>query len=126
MIIKILKNVSGSTLQILNRDIENNDSYDIPSHLWLELSGDAEIRTLVEDEDIIVNDGTNDLDITEGLNHLSKFQEDSAGAANFSYEFIDEAESIKLPFGQQMTTYGAIDIEGVFDIEGTCIILDEE
>lgn len=63
MIKKILKNVSGQTLQILNRSIADGEQYDIPHGQWGKLADDTIIPSLISSEDIIVNNGVQDLSI---------------------------------------------------------------
>lgn len=67
---KIITNNSGSTQQILNRDIPNTQSYDIPPHLWFELSSDETIHSLILSEDYVVNDGSQDLEPDVGHAHV--------------------------------------------------------
>lgn len=69
---RILKNVSGGSLQLLNRDIDDGQQYDIPAHLWLELIDDEPIQALVTSGDLIVNDGDEDLSANAGLLHLKQ------------------------------------------------------
>lgn len=68
--IKIIRNESGSTKQILNRDIADGSSYEIPTHLWLELSRDPDIESFIISGDYIVNDGVDDLISSVGLVHV--------------------------------------------------------
>ncbi|HLD91717.1 MAG TPA: hypothetical protein VI911_12020 [Patescibacteria group bacterium] len=50
---------------------------------------------------------------------------EEASIDNFSYDVVDEDSIITIPAGQQMIVDEAIDIEGVLDIEGKCVILGE-
>jgi len=67
---KILKNNSGDTLQILRRELADQESYDIPKYFWDELSDKEDIKSLVSSGDIIVNNGEEDLDSVVGLEHI--------------------------------------------------------
>lgn len=67
---KIIKNISGSQIQILNRLVDNNDQYNVPQNLWLELAENTIIQTLVSSGDFIVNNGEKDLSVQAGLLHL--------------------------------------------------------
>jgi len=67
---KIIQNVSGTTKQILNRDVANGDSYDVPPHLWSELAIDTEIHNAVTAEEYIINNEMVDLVAEVGLAHL--------------------------------------------------------
>lgn len=80
--IKRLYNKSGSVMSILNRDVANNEYYEIPKHQLLELAGDiynnGPVSQAIESRDIWVNNGTCDiLNITEAKNYcvsLSPFR----------------------------------------------------
>lgn len=76
---KILKNNSGQLLTLLGVQVEDQSQYDVPSHKWLELRGQLtnqeEIYTRINNGEIIVNDGNNDLSISQGLIHLEQFQD---------------------------------------------------
>jgi len=73
-IYKIIRNASGEMRRILNRDVLNEESYDVPSGQWMKLYMDDEIRSYISSGDYIVNDGTRDLSAEEGLVHIDKFQ----------------------------------------------------
>lgn len=83
-VVKIIKNISGTEAQILNRQISNNSSYNVPSHLWLELAEDNDIITKVTSGLFVVNNGTSDLSVSEGISHIKRFQFDSADKISFS------------------------------------------
>lgn len=68
---KIIRNESGDTYQIINRDIANGSSYDIEPNFWLEAANATTLHSSVLSEDLIVNDGTNDLPPTVGVAHLT-------------------------------------------------------
>lgn len=100
---RIIKNLSGSTKQILNRDIDNGDQYDIPSHLWLELIDNTEIHTLIATGDYIVNDGEYDLPIRQAiglirfnqsvvLEHYTLVQEDGELIGNGQKLFLHDED----------------------------------
>lgn len=67
---KIIKNQSGLTKQILNKDVEDGSEYNVPSNLWLELAEDIVISDLVDSEDFVVNDGSMDLPANVGHSHI--------------------------------------------------------
>jgi len=83
-IVKIIRNESGETRQILNRDVANGDSYDVPAYLWFELYLNSEISDNVDTEDYVVNDGTQDLASDIGKKHLALFQPDSADSITYN------------------------------------------
>lgn len=68
-IVKIIKNISESTITILGVDLSPQAIYTIPSCKWDKLRDSSDIITLIDSETIILNDGTNDLSI-EGSKHL--------------------------------------------------------
>jgi len=67
---KIIKNQSGSTQQILNRDVANGDQYEIPSGHWNDLSINSDIISKINSKDYVVNDGNVDLNSTVALAHI--------------------------------------------------------
>lgn len=69
---KIIKNLSGSTQQIINRVINNNDSYDVAPNFWLDLAKDSDVISKVTSGDYVINDGTSDLSVSDGLYHIQK------------------------------------------------------
>ena len=73
-IIKRLKNNSGNSKFILSRYVDNNDYYNIPVHLWLQVNDDETIREDIVSGNLIVNNGTLDLSVSDGLDWLSKFE----------------------------------------------------
>lgn len=83
VIIKIIKNVSGSTQQIVNADVANNGSFNISPELWLAASNDSDLRTKITNGTLVVNNGTSDLSANEGLIHLDRFQFDDAENITF-------------------------------------------
>lgn len=82
-ITKIIRNTSGSDKQVLRRSLADGESYEIPYHLWLELADSDSIATDVTSGDLVVNDGTSDLSVTEGLELIQRFHFDYAGKVAF-------------------------------------------
>lgn len=74
LIRKIIRNNSGSTVNILNRQIVSGDSYEVSPNHWLKLYESSEIRDKVVSGDFIVNNGSGDLTVSEALKHLQIFQ----------------------------------------------------
>lgn len=72
--IKIIRNESGITKQILNRDVANGDSYNIAQHLWLELANADSIHTEITNGNYIVNNGSEDLSPEVGLVHIQNIE----------------------------------------------------
>lgn len=90
-LIKRLKNISGNTLQILNRDIAHNSYYEIPEQLWWELANDASTSAAVSAGQIIVNDGSQDLTIDDALRLIKRYQD--VEALDVSYDNSDSGLS---------------------------------
>lgn len=58
---RIIKNLSGVTKQILNRDVPHNSEYDVPPHFWSELAIETEIQSFLNSGDYVLNNGTEDM-----------------------------------------------------------------
>jgi hypothetical protein len=71
---KIVRNESGSTIQILNREMADTESYDVPPHMWAELAFDSDLHSLVTSGDFVINDGNVDLIAPVGLAHIQNIQ----------------------------------------------------
>lgn len=82
-IIKIIKNLSGSTQQIINADVANNGSFIIPVELWFMAANDIDLRAKINSGQFVVNDGTSDLSASDGILHIDRFQFDSANKITF-------------------------------------------
>lgn len=69
---KILKNNTENTLQILNKDVASQDSYDVPPNQWIKLMHCENIGLLISNSSIIVNDGIENLNPTRGELHINR------------------------------------------------------
>jgi hypothetical protein len=67
---KIIKNRSGQELKILGVYVPDQGEYEVPPNKWLELSGKEDIIELIEAEDIIINNGIEDLPIDVASMHV--------------------------------------------------------
>lgn len=94
-IIKRLKNNSGSTKFILSRDVDDQAYYNIPVNLWLQVNNDTDITDDIVAGDLIVNNGTDDLNVTDGLNWLSKFGTKNIEVDDQGRQIVRRATSIK-------------------------------
>lgn len=83
-LVKILKNNSGAEKQILNRMVPDAGSFTIPTYHWLELASDGGIAADIASGSLVVNDGSNDLSIAEGLELVQRFQFDSSEKITFN------------------------------------------
>ena len=97
---RIIKNESGASAQILNRDIDDGASYDVPTHLWLELSGDSSIHDLITSGDFVVNDGDEDLSAEAGFLHAQ-------GRLNEAHEPIQFSPPIGINAPEAVALNGA-------------------
>jgi len=82
-ITKIVKNVSGSTQQIINADVANNGTFNIPVELWFMAANDTTLITKINNGQFIINDGTSDLSAANGVLHIERFQFDSSNKISF-------------------------------------------
>ena len=64
---KILKNKSGDTLNILNKEVANNGEYILPAGQWMKLRDSTATLALIESGYVVVNNGAVDLSSGEGL-----------------------------------------------------------
>lgn len=121
-LIKIIKNVSGNKLSFLKKDIDNNEEYEIPSNLWLELIGNQDIYDKVENSQIIVSDGTSYLSIEKAIDHLNKTQVD---ILNFPKRYVVEEIVIRQEEEMILSDFTDIEENGCLDINGILTILGE-
>lgn len=123
VIIKRLKNNSGSNKFVLTRTISDGEYIDIPYKLWSEVLDDNDIISDVNGNILIVNNGTVDLDSSDGIIHLNKFQE-SIGD-NFSYNILEGTDIITIPNKQQMIKHDMSCLEGDSEliIQGELVII---
>ncbi|NJO48140.1 MAG: hypothetical protein HC840_00330 [Leptolyngbyaceae cyanobacterium RM2_2_4] len=81
---KIIKNISGSTRQILNRSLAHNESYEIPYSQWMK-AGDSELLAADITAGLVqVSDGTNTYSAAAGVAYLKKFEIINASDVPFS------------------------------------------
>lgn len=108
---KIIRNVSGADRQVINRVLANNESFTIPYHLWLECASNTTLAADISAGNLIVNDGTSDLSIAEGLELIQRFQFDSANKISFDnttndfistnvQDAIEEAQDTAIAFSR--------------------------
>lgn len=83
-LIKRLKNNSGSKLQILNRDTQHGEYYDVPYNKWLEAAESSTLESLIQSGSIVVNDGSSDLNASDGVELVKRFQFDAANKISFN------------------------------------------
>lgn len=76
-IVKILKNVSGTTRNVLNRQLANNESYTLPHNQWAKLAIHDSTLADIAAGLVVVNNGTSNLSISAGLAHILKYDTSS-------------------------------------------------
>jgi hypothetical protein len=104
-LIKILKNNSGAELQILNRQVANADSYNVPYGQFTKLADSEYIVTLVTSGGIIVNNGTLDLASSDAIAYLKLMEAPSPG---MSFSKVDTY--LEVPINRQMIVYQEIEM----------------
>lgn len=70
--IKILKNVSQNVVTVMGREFAPGESKEILPHLFLELMYNSDMKSLVSNGTIVVNNGIQDLQPTDGVIHLER------------------------------------------------------
>lgn len=100
-ITKRIKNDSGADVFILTRVVADQAYYDVPYKLWVEILDDEDLLASVALGDLVVNDGTSDLDTVDGVAWLKRFQ------ANEPAE-IDLDSNIGKTFQVEFTRSGSV------------------
>ena len=118
---KILKNNSGQELQILNRQVPDGDQYNVPYGQFAKLADSTYIEGLVNIGDIIVNNGTLDLNGASAISYLKLMEAPSPG---MSYSVVDTY--LEIPVNRQMLVYQEIEIpiSQELTLEGDLILLE--
>lgn len=75
MIVKRLKNNTPDSKYILTRTIEPSQYYDLPFRLWVEALDNEDIIQDIKDQVIVVNNGVEDLNVSDGLHLINQFQD---------------------------------------------------
>lgn len=123
MITKFIKNITGSNLQVLNRDLEPTEIWEIPVNLWAELYEDSKIVSdLTAGFVEISTDGITALSFDAAVKLIQQFQEDSAG---FGQRFVINDVNIKSNEEMIISDITEITVTGCLDIEGMLTILGE-
>lgn len=72
-IIKILRNVSGATRNVLNRQLADAESYTIPYSQWTKLADHTITLDDITAGYVVVNNGTVDLSVTDAFKLIKRF-----------------------------------------------------
>ena len=68
--IKSLRNVSGVTKQVLNVQLAHTETYTIPAGQFDKAADSLALRNMILAEEVIVNDGSDDLEPSVGIAHI--------------------------------------------------------
>lgn len=94
---KRIKNNTGSTIEILGATIAPTEYYEIPYQHHIRWASYSPLRALIQSQDIVVNDGTNDLTVDQGLVHIDTFPGDAnkIGGKPVSVASVTDAQLLK-------------------------------
>jgi len=122
----IIKNNSGSTQELEDFGIEilNGDQIDLTNYFaYDEIGGSRELKDKVDSGDLVVNDGTNDLSATDGVEyltleniknvsdeHYTKTELQGDGTAQIHWNNITNAPSFGSPTWDDPVKYRVLDI----------------
>lgn len=80
---KIVKNDSGSEKTWAGITLADQETYEVPAVYWAAWILDPTIIADITSGDLVVNDGTTDLSVSEGLNWIKLYQSDRAEDLSF-------------------------------------------
>ena len=127
MIIKILKNTTQTDIILINMLIPKDEQVDIEPTMWAKLLQNGKVFEYINNGTLILNNGTNDLDIPSALRHIALFQseENVSVAPHFSFRKILSGVTVTVPEEEQMIEYQEICIAntGELNIEGEVVII---
>lgn len=72
-IVKILRNVSGATRNVLNRETLDGESFTVPYTQWIKLTEHTPTLDDITAGLVIVNDGTVDLSVPDAFKLIRRF-----------------------------------------------------
>lgn len=78
-VVKILKNVSGATRNVLNRELADSEAYTVPYSQWTKLADHQPTLDDIQSGVVVINNGSIDLSISEGLRLVRKFDLEDEG-----------------------------------------------
>jgi len=100
MIIKILKNVSGAVRNVLNIELQNNESHQLPFSQWTKLLDHGPTLDDIQNGLVIVNNGSVDLSIIDALKLIRRF---------------DVQDSEETPFDNTSNGFTADTVQGAIE-----------
>jgi hypothetical protein len=114
--IKILKNSTNETLNILGILVDPGQQINISTSLWAKLADSPMIHEKISSGEIIINNGKVDLNPVAGLIHIKLMK-----VHNFAYNNIQNSAILEIDNNQQMTVFGDLSIK-----DDSSILLDGE
>lgn len=107
--IKILKNMDPADVIIANHTIEFSIPWMVLPSKWIELAEDDDIEGLITSGDIVVNDGTNDLSVSDGIKWVKTLaDEDSSSIGGIKISGVpDNGDIIQYASGPNQLQYVA-------------------
>lgn len=85
---KILTNVSGHTKTIINRELQHNESFEIPQSIWAKAADSDDLKNDIIAGLVLVSDGSNILSVDNALEHLGIYQVVTASGSSFDEDLI--------------------------------------
>lgn len=125
MLTKILKNNTAGELTILNRAVPAGGSYPLTVKYWIEAYDNEQLLLDINAGNVVVNDGTTDLSIVDGIALLELFQPDidEEGTDHHAGWYdIQASEEVIVESRKQMRINGTITITGCLVVDGQAVI----
>lgn len=120
---KYIKNTTSQNLQVLNRDLESNEVWEIPTKLWTTLYEDEQVvDNLVTGKIEVSADGTTALSYEASINLIQQFQPDSSG---FGQRYVVSDVTIKNNEEMILSDFIEVTEDGTIDVSGLLTILGE-
>jgi hypothetical protein len=120
---KYIKNITLSNLPVINRDLEPNEVWEIPSRLWTTLYEDEDVvQNLIDNKIEISTDGINALQYDAAIKLIEQFQPDSSG---FGQRYVISDVNVKQNEEMILSDFVEITEDGTIDVSGLLTILGE-
>lgn len=116
--IKLLRNNTSEDIIYINQTIEPGATLELEHTMWAKAIQNKTIFTLIEENKIIVNNGTRDLTVAEAIVHMNRLHDPRF---NFSYNEINE--NILVASGQQMIVHETMELIDTLTLEGQVVLL---
>lgn len=147
MLTKILKNNTAAERLIFNTIVPVSGQVAIPYRLWVDLSESPDVRNDILSGNVILNNGTVDLNVTDAIVFLDSYEDagtisfssteleskvvseaiDEASNSSFSVSVVKSGTTVRVPSNKQMIVYEAIDFlgDGELIVSGDLILFDK-